>query len=105
MRTGPKPSERVDAEISWRCSPHRADGEHVTWRAPACLHDGSWTTALERAGAAAAEGKLAAIERQCGKAAGVLRRGTGVPFSRQDVMVDARYILEIIGTGGDEGDG
>ena len=55
--------------------------------------------------AEAAEGKLAAIERQCGKAAGVLRRGTGVPFSRQDVMVDARYILEIISTGGDEGDG
>ena len=69
--------------------------------------DGMAYAALDRATERmrAAEGKLAAIERQCGKAAGVLRRGTGVPFSRQDVMVDARYILEIIGTGGDEGDG
>jgi len=51
-----------------------------------------------RARAEAAEAKLAAIGKQCGKAAEVLRRGTGVPFSQMDVMVDARYILEIIGS-------
>ena len=99
---GPKPSERV-MEIIWPMLADRADGSTVRL-CPTCLHDGVLERTLERA-RAAAEGKLAAIERQCGKAAGVLRRGTGVPFSRQDVMVDARYILEIIGTGGDEGDG
>ena len=55
--------------------------------------------------AEAAEGKLAEIRRQCNRAAELLYRSTGVPFNRQDVMVDARYILEIISTGGDEGDG
>ena len=99
---GPKPSERV-MEIIWPMLADRADGSTVRL-CPTCLHDGVLERTLERA-RAAAEGKLAAIERQCGKAAGVLRRGTGVPFSRQDVMVDARYILEIISTGGDEGDG
>jgi hypothetical protein len=78
-----------------------------------------WTAALERADedgmqiisqhvrigelerrAEAAEAKLAAIERQCGKATEALRRGTGIPLRQQDVMVDARYILEIIGTEG-----
>ena len=59
---------------------------------------------LERR-AEAAEAKLAAIERQCGKATEALRRGTGIPLRQQDVMVDARYILEIIGTGGEAGRG
>jgi hypothetical protein len=49
-----------------------------------------------------AEAKLAEIGRQCARAAGVLR--SGVPFSLRDVMVDARYILEITGSEDDGGE-
>ena len=78
--------------------PKRMVGRRITQDCWGCGRpwpcDGSWQARAE-----AAEVKLAAIERQCSRVAEAMRRQTGVPLAQADVMVDGRYILDILWEG------